>query len=147
VGGREVCLIKICLALILGGLLFSVKPSLAVSQSLRIEEIQAYEESIKQEEIIKVAEEKARAQEALLLKAKSLEGKRGGSCVVFVKNFYGVTGSWGWARNVKVNSKTPQVGAVMVTNQSKYGHVQIVLTEPDHNKGIWVVDSIIGYKI
>lgn len=135
---------RILLVLLILGGLYSVKPEVAISDSLSVQELQAFEESMRQEALQKAEEEKRIFRESLMAKAKTLEGKRGGQCVIFAKSFLGVQGSWGWARNVKTNSKTPEVGAVMVTNQSKWGHVQIVLTEPDSNNGIWVIDS--NYK-
>lgn len=135
---EESVLKRLFVLLILGGLLFCVKPSQVESNSLSVSELQAFEESVRLE---REARERIIYQEYLYKKAQSLVGKRGGTCVIFVKSFFGVKDSWGWARNVKVNSKTPQVGSVMVTNQSKWGHIQIVLTPVDEHNGIWIVDS------
>lgn len=48
------------------------------------------------------------------------------SCVLYVKAKIGYTKSVGAARNFPVNSHTPSVGAVIVTYESRVGHVGIV---------------------
>ncbi len=49
------------------------------------------------------------------------------SCVTFVKGITGVQESVGAARNWKINSTFPQVGGVVVTNESYYGHVAYIV--------------------
>lgn len=48
------------------------------------------------------------------------------SCVLYVKARIGYTKSVGAARNFPINSNTPSTGAVIVTYESKLGHVGIV---------------------
>ncbi len=48
------------------------------------------------------------------------------SCVTFVKRITGVQESVGAARNWKINSTFPQVGGVVVTKESSYGHVAYI---------------------
>lgn len=48
------------------------------------------------------------------------------SCVLYAKSQTGFTQSVGNARNWPKNSKTPMVGGVVVTNESRAGHVAII---------------------
>lgn len=68
----------------------------------------------------------------LTARAEELLGSRQGQCVVAIRNFLGVGKDEvsGWAKDTKVNSKTPEVGSVIVfwgTKKNKYGHVGGVL--------------------
>ena len=56
------------------------------------------------------------------------------SCVIFVKAQIGYTKPVGLARNFPVNSHTPTSGAVIVTYESRAGHVGIV----SHFDANWV---------
>lgn len=62
-------------------------------------------------------------------KAKKLKGKYGGQCVVFARNFVkSAPGTIkGMAKNVPTNSDIPTVGAIIKTNESKYGHLAVVI--------------------
>lgn len=130
---------RLLLGVLVLGLLGGFIPLRATSQELvTFNDLVEYHEATVEQKRIE-AEQALSAE--LVRKAESLVGKRGGQCVVFVKQFLGVTGSWGWARNVKPNRSAPEVGAVMITNQSKWGHVQVVLTPIDEHGGVWIVDS------
>jgi hypothetical protein len=48
------------------------------------------------------------------------------SCVIWVKAQIGFTRSIGFARNWPINSHSPSVGAVIITNESRAGHVGLV---------------------
>jgi hypothetical protein len=82
---------------------------------------------------------------SLTAKAERLVGKHGGQCVIFVRNFSGVGRDkvQGLAKNTKVNSKDPAVGAIIVIYASKYGHVGVVLFTDEkyayyvHSNGSW----------
>jgi len=56
------------------------------------------------------------------------------SCVSYIKSLTGFTQSIGYARNWPVNSKIPTPGAVIITYESRAGHVAIV----DHADANWV---------
>lgn len=62
-------------------------------------------------------------------KATKLIGKKGGQCVVFVRTFAGVGRDkvQGLAKNNKINSTVPTIGAVIKTKESWYGHVAVVI--------------------
>lgn len=69
----------------------------------------------------------------LIARAESLKGKRTGQCVIAVRSFLGISRSeiQGYARNTKINSHTPQVGAIIVLRMSSAGHVGVVLQVTD----------------
>jgi hypothetical protein len=49
------------------------------------------------------------------------------SCVLYVKAKSGINvGSVGYARNWPINSQTPKVGSIIVTSESRVGHVALV---------------------
>lgn len=54
------------------------------------------------------------------------------SCVLYVKAMIGYTKSVGAARNFPVNSQVPVEGAVIVTYESRVGHVGIVASYDDN---------------
>jgi len=66
-------------------------------------------------------------------KAKRLVGTKQGQCTVAVRNFLGLGSDQikGLAKNNESNSDTPEVGAVIITNESKWGHVGVVLSFTD----------------
>lgn len=80
----------------------------------------------------KEAAEEALSQD-LTNRAEALIGKRGGQCVIFVRNFLGVGRDeiQGMAKNTKVNSQDPEVGSIIVIYASRYGHVGVVLFTTD----------------
>lgn len=86
---------------------------------IQIEEIQKYNEALRLDLYSK----------ELTAKAEQLIGTRGGQCLPFARKFSGMgrDKGTGLAKNIKVNSKTPQVGAVIALRMSKYGHVGVVL--------------------
>lgn len=64
--------------------------------------------------------------------AQTLVGKRTGTCVQSLRNYFGVPANEvsGWAKTTKINSQTGKVGAVIVfKNLSKWGHVGIILKD------------------
>lgn len=75
------------------------------------------------------AEEQDALSKALTIKAEKLIGKYGGQCVVYVRSFAGVGRDKvsGLAKNTKVNSQDPEVGAIVVLRMSWAGHVGVVL--------------------
>lgn len=72
-----------------------------------------------------------RAYQSYLLteKAKKLVGKYGGPCVTFARVFTQATPDvvGGMARAVKTNTTTPEIGAIIKTNESSYGHLAVVI--------------------
>jgi hypothetical protein len=62
-------------------------------------------------------------------RAVAQKGKYVGSCVIGVRQLLGVGRDkvGGLASSTKVNSQTPEVGAIIKLNMSKYGHVGVVL--------------------
>lgn len=85
---------------------------------------------------LKAYEEKKAEQEwsnQLVAYSKTLVGKKGGQCIVFVRQFTGASRSQvsGMARNLRTNSKTPKIGAIVKTQESIYGHVAIQIAETE----------------
>ena len=81
----------------------------------------------------------------LTTKAKRLVGKYGGSCVTFARNFSGATPDvvGGMAIKVRTNTTTPEVGEIIKTNESPYGHLGIIIAIDDDT--LTVVDSNYGW--
>jgi surface antigen len=79
--------------------------------------------------------------EMLSDRAVAKVGQKGGQCVTFAREFAGMGRDLlkGRAKDNAINSTTPEIGAVMITNQSKYGHAQVVINIEDSM--ITVVDS------
>ena len=75
--------------------------------------------------------EVARAYQSWLLqqKAKKLVGKYGGACVTFARNFTESSTDTvsGMAKNVATNTTTPEIGAIVKTNESRFGHLAVVI--------------------
>lgn len=99
---------------------------------LTVEDLKVYEQQVaKQKEQEKQA--------ALLQRAESLVGQRIGSCVLGVRYLTGVGRDQvsGAAKTTKTNSTTPSVGAIIVTNESWWGHVGVVLKIEGDRVYIW----------
>lgn len=65
------------------------------------------------------------------IKEQELKKKRGSSycsCVLYAKSLTGYSTSVGAARNWPKNSLVPVVGGVVVTNDSRIGHVGVILS-------------------
>ncbi len=65
------------------------------------------------------------------VKEQELKKKRGSSycsCVLYAKSLTGYSQSVGAARNWPKNSPVPVVGGVVVTNESRIGHVGVILS-------------------
>lgn len=62
-------------------------------------------------------------------KANQLKGKYGGQCVTFARKFAEMPAELvsGTAKYVPTNSQTPELGAIIKTNESKYGHLAVVI--------------------
>lgn len=65
----------------------------------------------------------------LTKKAEKLRGTHQGQCTTAVRNFLGLGADeiQGLAKNNEPNSENPEVGSVIITDESKYGHVGVVL--------------------
>lgn len=104
-------------------------PLHANGEGLKYEELKiAWEQQKVREENERQATEHRRSQE-LIAKAKALEGRRIGQCVIGVRVFLAVGPDKisGLAKNTKTNSAKPVVGAIIVTRESWAGHVGVVL--------------------
>lgn len=77
----------------------------------------------------------------LVAYAKTLEGKRGGQCVVFARWLTGADRSKisGMAKTMQTNSRIARVGAIVKTKESKVGHVAVVIAISQNQ--ILVVES------
>lgn len=89
--------------------------------------------SVEAEEYYKQQAEIAKEQE-LIAKAKKLEGKYGGQCLIFARNFTGIP-LHGYAGNVKTTDTEPVPGGVY----KSHGHVGVVLQ--DLGDKLLIVDS------
>lgn len=102
----------------------------------------------------------------LIAKAEKLKGTKQGQCVVAVRKFLGVGRDeiQGMAKYTKTNSESPEVGAIIKLNMSRYGHVGVVLDDTENtvtyydSNGQWTERAairtidindprILGYKI
>lgn len=65
--------------------------------------------------------------------AKKLKGQWGGQCVIFVRNFLNTTKAVvpSVAKKTQTDSQSPQIGDIIKTNESVYGHVAIVIDYTD----------------
>jgi hypothetical protein len=100
----------------------STHTATADSSYLTYDQLKAYTE--------KQAEQQWSAQ--LVAYAQTLVGKRTGTCVLSLRNHFGVPRAdvQGLAKSTKINSKTGKVGAVIVfRNLSKYGHVGYIIAD------------------
>ncbi len=99
--------------------------------------------------------EVARAYNSWLLteKAKQLKGKYGGACVTFARNFTKATVKdvSGMAKNVPTNSTTPEVGEIVKTNESIYGHLAVIISVDEDSFTVvesnWHWNGIIGMRV
>lgn len=126
-------------------------PDKAENQTISPEQ-QRIQEQIIQDEIKRVEEEvkrllyeEAQKQKSIELtaKAESLVGTRQGQCVVAVRKFLGVGKDevQGLAKSTKINSKTWEVGAIIVfRGMSSAGHVAVALFA-DSEDWLWYYDS------
>lgn len=107
-------------------LLNPVKTATAEDSYLTYDQLKAYTE--KQAEL--------EWSKQLTAYAQTLVGKRTGSCVLSLRNHFGVPRNevQGAAKQTKINSSTGKVGAVIVfRNLSKWGHVGLIIAdEGDH---------------
>ncbi len=87
--------------------------------------------------------EVSRAYESWILtqKATKLKGKYGGACVTFARNFTKATPDivGGMAKNVATNTTTPEIGAIVKTSESRWGHLAVIIAINDQT--LTVVDS------
>lgn len=61
------------------------------------------------------------------------------NCVEYAKYLLGKEGeSWGIARTIKPNTKTPVIGDVMLTSESSLGHVRVII---DETETAWLTDE------
>lgn len=109
------------------------------------EELVNYEQILKEEQRIQDEVSKQILEIELLKKAQEAQGKRGGWCVTFVKDFTGTPRrtKWtrdGYARTISVDTKEPIVGSLILTSESNMGHVGLVLPKPPLGK-VRFVDS------
>ena len=83
--------------------------------------------------------------EILIQRAKKLKGTTQGSCVTFARNFLRLSGDEikGVAKNLRTNSETPEVGAIGKTNESRYGHLFVIIGIEGEN--LTIVDSNYGW--
>jgi hypothetical protein len=65
----------------------------------------------------------------LTVAADKLQGKYGGQCVTFAREFTGATPDvvGGLARNVQTSTTTPEIGAIVKTDESRFGHLAVVI--------------------
>jgi hypothetical protein len=68
----------------------------------------------------------------LLNQASDLQGRFGGECVIFARNFLDDSSIKGYARNIKPNSNLPQIGSVILLKMSSLGHVGVILYFDDN---------------
>jgi hypothetical protein len=66
----------------------------------------------------------------LTQRAKKLVGSYGGPCVTFARNFTKASPEdvSGMARNVSTNTTTPEVGEIVKTNESRFGHLAVLIS-------------------
>lgn len=116
--------------------LLTVFPTKAISQT-----IQSYDEAKITNPSAVYSQpdpnEVAKAYESWLLsqKAKKLVGKYGGACVTFARNFTQSSSDVvsGMAKNVTTNTTTPEIGAIVKTNESRFGHLAVVIGFDDNS--------------
>lgn len=67
----------------------------------------------------------------LTQRAKKLVGTYGGPCVTFARNFTQASPDVvsGMAKNVQTNTTTPEIGAIVKTNESRFGHLAVVISD------------------
>lgn len=100
----------------------------AKSQSNKVEPKDSYESQLlayKQSVFFKNPELEKQAYD--IARAEKLIGTKQGQCIVAARNFTGRADIRGQASRLPVNSEQPQVGAIVKLNESKSGHVGVVL--------------------
>jgi hypothetical protein len=95
-----------------------VFPKQVVSQTIPYKEteyIQANYDSVKQA--------------YLNWKAQQLKGRHGGACVVFVRDFFQTDRATvpSLAKALQTNAAQPEIGSIVKTKESRWGHVAIVI--------------------
>jgi len=134
--------------------------------TIAIEDPVSDAQQIRQERIEKEQLQLEEEKKALLTKAQKLKGTYQGQCVTAVRSFLNVTPDIisGAAKTLKTDSDTPEIGAIIKLNMSKYGHVGVVLDESEttityyDSNGSWTQRAairtiekddprILGYKI
>lgn len=75
----------------------------------------------------------------LVAYAETLRGTKWEWCVIGVRKYFGVPYSKlsGAARSNKPDTKTPEIGSVIIMNMSKWGHVGMVIAK-DENKVTYI---------
>ena len=64
------------------------------------------------------------------------------NCVLFSKDYLGITETLGVARFIKATSTEPKIGSMVLLKEGTLGHVGVVLDV--NNDEIWIVES--NYK-
>ena len=80
--------------------------------------------------------------EADIKRAEKLNGTWQGQCVMAVRKFLNIgreSGVAGMAKNTPINSNQPEAGAIVKLDQSKYGHLAVVLKVADNQ--IYIYES------
>lgn len=85
----------------------------------------------------------------LTQRATKLVGSRQGVCTMAVRKFLGVGANeiQGVAKNNRSNSQIPEVGAVIITSESSWGHVGIVLSFTETDVTIYESNVPLGSEI
>ncbi len=85
-----------------------------------------------------VIKRKIKRKVATAYKAYKTTGYNACSCVLAARAKSGINvGPIGFARNHPINNYNPQVGAVIITNESKAGHVGVVIAVQGEAITIW----------
>jgi hypothetical protein len=61
------------------------------------------------------------------------------NCVLFAKDYLGITETLGVAKYIKPTSDVPSIGSIVITNEGPLGHVGVVLDIFDDE--IWIVEA------
>lgn len=88
------------------------------------------QQQLEQIAIQKQTEKQNELKASLITKAKKLVGTRQGQCIVAARNFIGAAHAdlSGAARDVKINSLVPELGAIVkLATKHKNGHVAVVI--------------------
>jgi hypothetical protein len=64
------------------------------------------------------------------------------NCVLFSKDYLGITETLGVAKNIKPTSTEPTIGSMILLNEGPLGHVGVVLDIFDNE--VWIVEA--NYK-
>lgn len=63
----------------------------------------------------------------------------GCNCVLFAKDYLGITETLGVAKYIKPDSKEPKVGSMILLNEGPLGHVGVVLDI--YEDEVWIVEA------